>query len=367
MKRALFVSSLIALSACQTSAPQPTNWSATPKYKIADLKTPVATLPSFKMSIEAPFVKVPLGLDPENLNIPTNNPLTPEKVELGKMLYFDTRLSADGSVSCATCHNPEKGWTDQLPVSSGIRAQKGGRSAPTVINSTLMVEQFWDGRAATLEDQALGPLVNPIEMGNPNHETVTQRVQAIPSYVPYFQKAFHEGVTKQNIGKAIASFERTVLSGNSRYDRYTAGETSAMNTSEVNGMNLFFGKANCTRCHAGPNFSDSMYHNLGIGMDKPTPDQGRFVVSKQEQDIGAFKTPTIRDITKTAPYMHDGSEATLEAVVELYDRGGNKNTHLDPRMEPLNLSPQEKSDLVNFMKALDGNPYPKITPPKLPE
>lgn len=364
--------SLIAIAACQCNkTPQTAQWSAIPKFKqtqtTEDLKTPVATIPAFKNSKEAPFVKVPLGLDEENLNIPADNPLTPEKVTLGKMLYFDTRLSGDGTISCATCHNPEKGWTDQAPVSTGIKGQKGGRSAPTVINATLMGEQFWDGRAPTLEAQSLGPFINPIEMGLKNHDELVKKVEAIPGYLPYFQKAFNQGITKENISKAIASFERTVLSGNSRYDRYAAGDTAAMNASEIRGKDLFFGKANCTRCHAGPNFSDSMYHNLGVGVDKPNPDLGRFVVSKEETDKGAFKTPTIRDITQTAPYMHDGSEATLEAVVELYNRGGNKNPHLDSRMEPLNLSDQEKSDLVAFMKALDGNPYPSASAPKLPE
>lgn len=325
-------------------------------------------IPKKKPQTEAPFLMVPLGLDNENLNIPPDNPLTPEKVELGKMLYFDPRISGDGTISCATCHDPQKGWTDQLPVSTGIKGQKGGVSAPTVINSTYNGLQFWDGRAANLEEQALMPITNPIEMGLASHEAMIRGISGIPGYLPYFQKAFNEGPTKENIAKAIASFERTVLSGNSRYDRYAfLGDKTALNESEVRGMELFFGKANCTRCHVGPNFSDSMFHNLGVGMNKPKPDLGRFVISKNKEDTGAFKTPTVREITKTAPYMHDGSQKTLEEVVEFYDKGGEKNPHLDVRVVPLNLTDQEKADLVAFMKALDGDPYPMVTPPELPK
>lgn len=327
----------------------------------------IKTIPAFNLAKEAPFVKVPLGLDYENLNIPADNPLTPEKVELGKMLYFDPRLSADGSVSCASCHNPKMGWTDNAPVSTGIKGQKGGVSSPTVVNATYMGLQFWDGRAATLEEQALGPLVNPVEMGNPSHDKVIEICGSIAGYAPYFEKAFgSKEITKDKIAKAIGSFERTVLGGNSKYDRYTFGDTAAMNASEIRGRDLFFGKANCTRCHAGPNFSDSMFHNLGVGQNKPSPDVGRFAVTKAKEDMGAFKTPTVRDITKTAPYMHDGSETTLEAVVEFYDKGGVKNPNLDARMAPLNLTPEEKADLVAFMKALDSDPYPMMEAPALP-
>ncbi len=326
------------------------------------------TIPAFNPAKEAPFVKVPLGLDYENLNIPADNPLTPEKVELGRMLYFDKRLSADGTVSCASCHNPKMGWTDNAVVSTGIHGKKGGLSAPTVVNATYMGLQFWDGRAATLEEQSLGPLVNMLEMGNPSHDNVVKACGSIAGYASYFEKAFGSpGIDKDRIAKAIASFERTVLGGNSKYDRYTFGEADAMNASEIRGRDLFFGKANCTRCHAGPNFSDSMFHNLGVGQSKPKPDMGRFAVTKAKEDKGAFKTPTVRDITKTGPYMHDGSETTLEAVVEFYNKGGIKNPNLDVRMEPLNLNDQEKADLVAFMKALDSDPYPMMEDPALPQ
>ncbi|HEX5036425.1 MAG TPA: cytochrome c peroxidase [bacterium] len=325
-------------------------------------------IPASNPAKEAPWLNVPLGLDNENLNIPPDNPLTPEKVALGKLLYFDARLSGDGKVSCASCHNPEQGWTDNEPVSSGIHGKKGTISAPTVVNATYMGLQFWDGRAATLEEQSLGPIVNPVEMGMASHDAMIAVCKNIPGYAAYFKKAFgDETITKERVSQAIASFERTILSGNSRYDRWTFGDKMAMNESEVRGRDLFFGKANCTRCHAGPNFSDSQFHNLGVGQKKPKPDQGRFAVTKAKEDRGAFKTPTVRDITRTAPYMHDGSEATLEAVVEFYNRGGEKNPNLAVQMEPLNLNDQEKADLVAFMKALDGNPYPLVPVPELPQ
>lgn len=319
-----------------------------------------------KVSVEEFKVKIPLGLD-QDLNIPENNPLTAKKIALGHMLYFDERLSADNTISCATCHNPDKGWSDNSPVSTGIKGQQGTRNAPTVINATYMLSQFWDGRAPTLEEQAKGPLINPVEMGQPNHDAVVEKVKSIPGYQPLFQKAFGEEPNIDNIVMAIASFERTVLGGNSRFDKFQNGDTSALNESEQRGKDLFFGKANCTRCHVGSNFSDSQFHNLGVGMNKPKPDLGRYEITKQEEDKGAFKTPTVRDITKHAPYMHDGSEKTLEEVVEFYDRGGEKNPHLDFRMVPLNLTEQEKTDLVAFMKALDSDPYPYSKKPELPK
>lgn len=362
---------LIAVAtACapKTEKPPATQPAATQPAVPSPATETAPTIPASNPAKEAPWLQVPLGLDNENLNIPADNPLTPEKAELGKLLYFDSRFSADGKVSCATCHDPQKGWTDNEPVSAGIHGKKGTVNAPTVVNATYMALQFWDGRAATLEEQALGPIVNPVEMGLPSHEVMVSACKSIPGYAPYFKKAFgDETITKERIAQAIASFERTVLSGNSRFDRWSYGDKTAMTEQEVRGRDLFFGKALCTRCHAGPNFSDSMFHNLGVGQNKPKPDQGRFAVTKAKEDMGAFKTPTVRDITKTAPYMHDGSEATLEAVVEFYVKGGVKNPNLDARMEPVNLTDQEKIDLIAFMKALDGNPYPIVTPPELPK
>jgi len=311
----------------------------------------------------AAFIRVPLGLD-TNLNFPADNPPTPEKVELGRLLYFEKRLSKENDISCATCHNPLKGWTDNEIVSTGFHGQKGARNAPTVVNATYMLVQFWDGRAKNLEEQALGPIANPVEMGN-THEAMVATLGGLQGYKPLFQKAFGDSaITKERVAQAIASFERTILGGNSRFDRFQNGDTKAMSESEIRGKDLFFGKANCTKCHVGTNFSDSDFHNLGVGMNAAKPDLGRYDVTKAEEDKGKFKTPTVRDISKHFPYMHDGSEKTLEEVVDFYDKGGQANKNLDFRIVKLNLTAQEKADLVAFMKTLDSEPYPLVETPK---
>ena len=321
------------------------------------------SLPATPASPGTPYkMTVPKGL--EEMPVPADNPMTVEKVELGRQLYFDKRLSGDGTVSCATCHDPTKGWTDNKPVSSGIKGQKGGRSAPTVINSGYALFQFWDGRAKSLEEQALGPIQNPIEMGMTLGD-VAKKLNAVPGYRSQFQKVFGTDATPEAIAKSIASFERTIVSGDAPFDRYEAGDKTAMPAAAVRGYEIFRGKAQCTNCHVGFTQSDSLFHNLGVGIDKPKPDLGRSVITKDPKDKGAFKTPTLRDLSKTAPYMHDGSEATLQKVIELYNRGGNKNPNLDPKMKPLNLTESEKADLLAFLKALEGT-YPIVAPPKLP-
>jgi cytochrome c peroxidase len=309
---------------------------------------------------------VPLGLLP--VQWPKDNPYSPAKAELGKLLYFDTRLSKDNTVSCATCHSPKFAYTDGLPVSAGIKGQKGGRSAPTVINRAYSLAQFWDGRAATLEEQAKGPIQNPIEMGE-SHESVIAKLRGIAGYRKLFKDVFGtEDFTIDHVAMAIATFERTVLSGNSPYDRYQAGNKTAMTPSQIRGLNVFLNKAKCDQCHEGINFTSNAYHNLGVGMDKPSPDEGRFGVTKNAADWGAFKTPTLRDIARTAPYMHDGSLKTLEEVVDFYDKGGTPNHNLDEKIKPLKLSDQDKKDLVAFMHALNGEGWQKIQPPtKFPE
>ncbi len=297
-------------------------------------------------------LKVPLGLTP--VRFPRNNPYTPEKAELGKLLYFDPRLSADETISCATCHHPKFAYADGKAVSDGIRGQKGGRSAPTVINRAYSLAQFWDGRAKSLEDQAIGPMANPIEMGN-THEAVVANLRKVEGYKKLFKQVFgNDEIDIDQVAMAIATFERTVLSGNAPYDRYKAGDKKAMSESQIRGMNVYFNKAKCDQCHEGINFTTNAYHNLGVGMDKPNPDKGRMDFTGKEADYGAFKTPTLRDIELTAPYMHDGSLKTLEEVVDYYDKGGIANKNLDEKMKPLNLSAQEKKDLVAFMKALTG-------------
>jgi cytochrome c peroxidase len=326
-------------------------------------------------------VTVPAGLErlQNKVNIPVSNPLTKGKYELGRQLYFDPRVSLDGTVSCATCHNPDKGWTDQMPVSTGIAGQTGGRSAPTVLNTVYGKTMFWDGRAPSLEGQAQGPIQNPIEMGTQSYKEIVERLRTIPGYRDQFQKVFGTNVTLDGMAKAIATFERVAaLSGNSAYDKYNGGDMKALSDSQKRGMVLFglrlsldddfrtdvvLQKAKCTICHVGSNFTNEQFHNLGIGWDSKTrsgkfTDLGRWAIepigAKDDTTIGAFKTPTLRDIERTAPYMHDGSLATLEQVVEHYDKGGNVNPSLDPDIKKLGLTPQEKADVVAFMKALTG-------------
>lgn len=309
----------------------------------------------------------PLGLPP--VFFPDDNPYTPQKAELGRLLYFDNRLSTDGKVACASCHEPEKAFTDGMAVSIGIGGQKGGRSAPTVINRAYSTLQFWDGRSASLEDQVKGPLANPIEMTTEKsealaHQETVKRIRAIPGYVALFRKVFGtDQITIDHVAQAVATFERTVLSGNSPYDRYQAGDKNALTASQVRGQDIFFKKAACDSCHLGFNFTDGSYENVGIGMDRPNPDLGRFMVSHKEEDKGAFKTPTLREIEHTAPYMHDGSLKTLEEVVEHYDKGGIKNPYLNQRIKPLKLTAQDKKDLVAFLKALSGEGWQHIKAP----
>ena len=281
--------------------------------------------------------------------IPADNPVTSEKVALGQKLYFDPRLSKDDSVSCATCHDPRHGFAEPRPVSLGVGGAKGTRNAPTVLNAAFLQEQFWDGRAPTLEEQAKGPLVNPVEMALPDHAAVARKIQGIAEYPPLFASAFGDDrVTIDRVVQAIASFERTLLSVEAPIDRFIGGDTKAISPGAAHGWELFNGKARCNTCHghvgAFPLFTDEQYHNLGIGTDV-----GRFAVTKEPKDTGAFKTAPLRNVAKTAPYMHDGSEATLAAVIDFYDRGGNPNPHLDGGMRPLALTDAEKADLLALL------------------
>jgi cytochrome c peroxidase len=311
---------------------------------------------------------LPLGLQAASAYVPETNTMSQTKIDLGRKLYFDPRLSASGDISCATCHDPDKGFSDARPVSIGIGGQAGGRNAPTVINRLFSADQFWDGRAADLEAQALGPIQNPIEMGHTLPGMIAG-LQGIQAYGPEFERAFGSpGITPDRVAMAIAAYERTVVAGNAAFDRYQAGDKTAMSEAAVRGMALFNDpqRANCVTCHAGFNFTDESYHNLGVGMDREFPDLGRYTVSKQETDRGAFKTPTLRNVTQTGPYMHDGSEATLADVVAFYDRGGKPNPWLSKEIRPLNLSDREKADLVAFLEALTGEVRGKERPADLP-
>ncbi len=307
---------------------------------------------------------LPLGLEKDSLVIPGDNPLTEEKVALGKLLFFDTRLSANGTIACASCHKPSLAFTDGQPVSTGIHRQQGGRSAPTAINRVFSAAQFWDGRAATLEAQSVGPFVSPVEHGFPNHEALVATVRGITGYQPLFERAFGPTpVTVDLIGKAIASFQRTLLSGNSPYDRFSeVDEAGALSDTAQNGFRVFLGKGQCLRCHFGFNFTDEQFHNLGVGWEQDNRDPGRYDVTNNPEDRGAFKTPTLREIARTAPYMHDGRFATLRQVIDFYDQGGTPNPHLDPAIKPLKLTEREKDDLVEFLHALNGEGW-AVEPP----
>jgi cytochrome c peroxidase len=335
-------------------------------------------------------VEVPAGLPPlmTGINVPASNPMTRAKWELGRQLYFDPRVSKDGTVSCATCHNPEKGWTDQMPTSVGIHGQVGQRNAPTVLNTAYGKTMFWDGRAPSLEGQAQGPIQNKIEMGEQSYKEIVERLRQVPGYQEQFRKVFGTDVTLDGMAKAIATFERTALSGNSKYDQYQTGKFDALSETEKRGMVLFglrlhpddeyqaegveLQKAKCTLCHVGFNFTDELFHNIGVGFDaekRAFNDLGRWAIApigaKYDNERGAFKTPTCRDLSRTAPYMHDGSEATLTDVVKYYNRGGNVNDALDKDMKPLNLTDQEIADVVAFLEALNGEER-KVELPTLP-
>jgi len=296
--------------------------------------------------------------------VPADNPQTDAKVALGAQLFFDPRLSLDDTVSCATCHRPDTAWANHDRTDTGIHGRVGTRNSGTVLDAAYMKTQFWDGRAATLEEQALGPIANPVEMGE-SLENVVRKLSAIEGYRDQFQAVFGTSVTADGIAKAIAAFERTVVSGPSPYDRYLAGDEAALSAGARRGMALFEGKARCWLCHSGPMLSNQSFHNIGVGMDKPDPDLGRQAVTGNPGDRGRFRTPSLRNVALTWPYLHDGSAADLDAVIEFYDEGGVVNPNLDPRIMRLHLSDAERRDLRAFLESLTGT-LPEITPPQLP-
>lgn len=342
-------------------------------------------------------VVLPLGLNGGRIpeGVLEKNPLTRAKIELGRQLYFDPRLSSDGTVSCATCHHPDQGYGQATRFGVGVGGQEGNRNSPVSYNRILSTLQFWDGRADSLEEQAKGPIENPVEMAN-THEAAVETVASIPGYRLQFDRVFGEGsVNIETIAQAIAAFERVLVTGPSPFDYYeqlkpyemftaedfaedpelkaeyearlAAAETHPMSESARRGRDLFFSeRVNCAACHVGANLTDEKFHNLGVGMDQPNPDLGRYEVTKDDKDRGAFKTPTIRNVALSAPYMHDGSQKTLLDVVEHYDKGGIPNPWLSDKMKKLDLTEQEKLDLVAFMEACTGDMAPVETG-RLPE
>jgi cytochrome c peroxidase len=301
------------------------------------MKTVLALALAWALGAEAWLGRPPLGLD-IHVPVPTQNPLTRQKAALGRKLFFDTRLSRDGTLSCASCHDPKLSFSDGRPLARGVGGSEGARNSPALINSGYGNTFFWDGRAQSLEQLALEPIFNPKELGNSQAELERRT-----------------GRRAADIGDALATYVRTVRSGNSRFDRYAAGRANALSVLEKEGLALFRGKGNCTSCHIGPTFTDERFHNTGVAWrDGRLVDDGRFAVSDVERERGAFKTPTLRDLTRTAPYMHDGSLATLDEVIEFYSEGGRRNPHLDPALKPLSFTAHEKRALRSFLTTLTG-------------
>jgi cytochrome c peroxidase len=296
---------------------------------------------------------------------PADNRPTPARVALGKMLFFDPRLSAAGNLSCAGCHSPVFGWSDGLPTAKGVKSKVLGRASPTIVNSGYNSIQMWDGRKSSLEDQAMGPMESMDEMAM-DLKALFAWLERSPGYKAAFDKAYPgEAIDHKTVSKALASFERTVVSNNSPFDRWLRGDPKAMTSQQVRGFRVFADrdKANCAACHHPPNFTDNGFHNVGLASyDQPSPDMGRFAIKPVAAMKGAFKTPTLRDVALTAPYFHDGSAKTLIDVVEFYDRGGVSSKDRSPTMRPLNLSRADKEALVAFLQALTTPAKPFLLP-----
>jgi len=357
------------------------------------------------LCLTAATPRAPLGLPP--VPVPADNPITPEKVALGEKLFKDARFSTTGQVSCSTCHLAEKAFTDSpLSVSEGIMKLTGTRNAPTVVNSAYFATLFWDGRTASLEEQSLHPFLNPVEMGLKDHQPILDIVRSDPQYVAAFHQVFDktgDAVTMTEVTQAIATFERTLVAGNSAFDRYYfAGEQDALTPAQKRGLDLFVNQGRCVSCHRIEQtqalFTDNRFHNIGVGItaiqkdvprlareflhanavgedvdqevltDKKTSELGRFAVDRALDDLGAFKTPTLRNVAVTAPYMHDGSMKTLREAVEHYNNGGVTpkdapvNDFLSGGIRPLDLGEQDIDDLVAFMEALTSPEYMSLVP-----
>jgi cytochrome c peroxidase len=315
-------------------------------------------------------IKVPLGLPP--LPIPADNPPTAETIALGRKLFYDKRLSKDNSLACASCHSPQKYFSDNLPVSRGVGGTSGIRNAPTIMNAAYLPFQFWDGRAISLEQQAASPISDPVEMDQ-THDISLSKLNADPTYILMFLKAFGAGgITMGRVENALASFERTVLSGDSPFDRYQfGGDKTALTPAQIRGLALFIDpkRGNCAACHTVDQkyalFTDGKFHNIGEGVgddDGQFTDVGRYHQTKIQTDTGAFKTPTLRNIAETAPYMHNGSLKTLKEVVDFYAGGGNSNPYLDKEIRVIQLSGQDRSDLVAFLQSLTGDMPANVDP-----
>jgi cytochrome c peroxidase len=347
-------------------------------------------------SAQQPASGTPVPLFPVEvirLFTPSDNPITDAKVRLGDMIFDEKRVSADGSVACNTCHSPRNGFTTHTAASRGVGDQIGKRNAPSILNAMFYKSMFWDGRAATLEEQATLPILNPVEMGQKDPKDVVAKLAAIPEFVEAFQKVFGRPPNWEDLGKALAAFERTRLSTEAPFDRFLHGDEKALNASQRRGWALFTGKARCGSCHtydpALPLFGDNRFHNTGVAAGKQDfnllaksatasaavgnkeeidklaletdySGLGRFLVTQKREDIGGFKTPFLRDVLLTGPYMHDGSLETLWDVIEFFNKGGERNPYLDSEMKPLGLTADEVDDLANFLGALTSDRFAEL-------
>lgn len=312
---------------------------------------------------------------PDTVPQPSDNKLTPQRVELGKLLYFDTRLSSSGKISCATCHHPNRGWTDMVdePKAVGHEGAVGPRNSPTVLNTAYQMHQFWDGRVRTLEQQALGPIEADVEMNMPL-EVLIPKLNKIEGYTKLFKEAYPDSggvITKEYLAKAIASFERTAVSQESPFDKFVKGDKEAISADAQEGFRLFLNKAHCVDCHDGFNFTDGSFHNIGLNDEElDGKELGRYLVKRRAAWYGVFKTPTLRDITKSYPYFHDGSAKTLEETTAICGNGGrynhnvkNKSTFIVDR----NLNKEEIAKIVSFLESLEGPDVPVEIPTEFPQ
>lgn len=347
----------------------------------------IVPFPLFSEEPPASALLAPLPPPPS----PPENPTTPEKVELGKKLFFDRRLSGDGTMTCATCHDPENGFADALPISLSYPTTRNWRNSPGLVNVAWRKTLFWDGRSSSLEDQALFPMMSPFEM-NRNLDYLEEVLKTVPAYVETFRAVFGGEITRQRVAMAIAAFERTLLSRDTPLDRYLRGEPGALSARQRAGLELFLGKAGCATCHNGPNLTDERFHNLGVPEDpkeKEDPrvlatarfvgkvsgfpdyrtlreDPGRFLVTKKPADWKAFATPPLREVAATAPYMHNGALRTLEDVIAFYDRGGGDDPGKTPLLRPLGLSREEKESLREFLATGLSGRMPEVRVPTVP-
>jgi cytochrome c peroxidase len=303
---------------------------------------------------EIVLVNSPPGLEGLKQYIPDNNKLSLEKIKLGEKLFFDERLSIDGTVSCGFCHNPLLGFSDGRYTSMGIYGIRGKRNAPTIVNRVFSKYQFLDGRAKDIEEVVIEHIQNENEMGN-NLENLISVLNNDKLYSEEFSNVFGTQVTSEGVSKAIASFVRTIVSSNSPYDQYIAGSEDAISESAKRGLDLFMSdRLRCTECHSGKNFTDEKFQNNGAGMNSENPDLGRYLQTGHEEDKGKFKTPTLRDVARSSPFMHNGSIKSLGDVVEFYNQGGGPNNNLSEYIKPLNLTESEKADLIEFLRSLTG-------------